>query len=294
MASWLVGILVVGCIAVVVVLSGAWVLAYWATHPIRIPPPDQMPADIQPGRSVEFAAPDGVWLSGWFLPRPNARATIVLCHGHQFNRMQMIGAVRILAGEQYQFLLFDFRRSGRSGGSVSTVGYLERGDVTAAVNWLEQQPEAEGRPIGVFGVSMGGAAAILAAAEDRRIAAVATLGAYATLDRAVMQRCRFFVGSLAPLLATPTRRFGEKWLPGGASEVAPVGSIGRIAPRPVLLMHGRHDPFVNVEEARLLYAAASEPRRLVILPHSWHITIAQADEQAYASELRAFFRENLK
>ena len=288
--AWVIGGLLAAGLSL---LTGAWILAYWATHPLRIPVPAAPPVDTAPYEETTFTSADGVPLSGWFFPRAHARATIVLCHGHQFNRSQLIPVIRLLYDEPYQFLLFDFRRAGRSGGSVSGIGAVEWLDVIAAVDWLGQERRAAGKPIGAFGLSMGGAAVILAAAQDRRIAAVATHGAYADLDRAVRQRCRFLLGMLGPLLYRPVRVFGSYWLPGNPEDTAPSRVVGNITPRPVLLLHGSHDPFVAPEDVHILYRAAREPKRLVMLPHSWHVTVGANDEERYRTELRQFFRAAL-
>lgn len=269
--------------------AGGLVLAYWATHPIRLPvgtPPPDLDA-----RDVAFRTKDGLLLSGWFVPRGDAVGTVVLCHGHQFHRELMLPIVKALRSEPFQFLLFDFRRSGRSEGDISGVGATEWKDVLAAVEWLETTGASRGQPIGVFGYSMGGAAAILAAARDRRIAAVATHGAYADLDSALRQRCRFLVGGLGPLLEYPVHLFGRRWLRVDPSSVSPARAIRDIAPRPVLLIHGRLDPFVPLEDATRLYGAAHPPVDLVILPHSGHTVTSPADGRRRDAVLRRFFRK---
>lgn len=289
-------IMVVGAAAAVlaiVLLTGAWILAYWSTHPLRIACPLDPPEQDGRATRFDFRARDGTPLSGWLFERTDARAVILLCHGHQFNRMQMLPILRLLRDEPYSFLLFDFRRAGRSGGTLCTIGRDETADVLAAVDALQTRLSTRNMSIGVFGYSMGGAAAIMAAAADCRIRAVATQGAYASLDRAVNQRGRMFLGVAGPLLTVPATRMAKRWLEFDPAEVSPALCVHRIAPRPILLVHGKRDPFVRVDDAYILYHHAREPKRLVILPHSWHITVTRDDVAVFRQELRAFFRQTL-
>ena len=46
--------------------------------------------------------------------------------------------------------------------------------------------------------------------------------------------------------------------------------IGRISPRPLLMIHGEKDDLVPVEHAHRLYERAGEPKELVILPGAGH------------------------
>jgi fermentation-respiration switch protein FrsA (DUF1100 family) len=140
---------------------------------------------------------------------------------------------------------------------------------------------------------MGGAAAIMAAAQDQRIAAVATQGAYASLDRAVEQRGRWLLGFAGPLLTTPARMIAKRWLSFEPCDVSPAECIARLSPRPVILFHGKRDPFVKVDDAYMLFEMARDPKKLVVLSHSGHIDLAVDDAELFEEELSSFFRRNL-
>jgi putative redox protein len=49
-----------------------------------------------------------------------------------------------------------------------------------------------------------------------------------------------------------------------------VESVARVAPRPLLIMHGEEDDVVSPDDARVLYARAHEPKELVMLPKTGH------------------------
>lgn len=267
-------------------------LAWLSTHPPRVPlwrTPDQ---DGLPYECVEFPSRDGIPLSGWFIPSPESLGAVVLCHGFPMNRCEMLFWAAPLHAAGFDLLLFDFRALGRSGGDRCTIGAEEVQDLLGALDHLESRADCAG-PIGVFGLSMGGAVALQVAARDQRIAAVATHGAYATLDSAIDQRGRFYLGPFGPALSGPARLIGRRWLGRDPRTVAPVREIGAIAPRPVLLLHGTRDRTVSVADAHALYRAAGEPRELRLVPGGLHVFVPRRARAATLDTVCAFFRRAL-
>lgn len=284
---WLVGAAAVGA----AVGLGSLGLAYFSTHPIRLRV-RRTPAEL--GLAFErlsFASHDGVRLTGWWIPSPGATAGIAVCHGHPFNRSWMLEWVRLLHPAGFNLLLFDFRAHGESEGTICTLGCEEAQDVLAAVDTMRARPEMAGLPVGVFGLSMGGVAALLAAARDPGIRAVATHGAFATLERAIARRCLVMAGPLAPAVRPCATWWGGRWLPASPREIAPVEAIGRIAPRPVLLLHGSRDLIIDPRDAELLERASGGCAERVPLPHSWHAGVHAADRSLYERRLVGFFRK---
>jgi uncharacterized protein len=273
---------------------GTLAYAWMATHPPRrgVKTPDD--SEEMSLEEVEFLARDGVRLSGWFSPHPDARGTIVFCHGHTGNRLEMLEWARLLWAEGFHTLLFDFRAAGRSDGKLSTIGHLEVNDLLGALDYLDSRPETEGLPLGVYGLSMGGAVAIMTAAQDSRIAAVATHGAYADLERAIHQRSRLYFGPLGPVVSKQAIWWGQRWFPAHPRTVSPLDAVAQIAPRPLFLSHGERDVIVHPRDAHALHAAAQAPKVLHILPRSWHVRIDPAVYSDYKNNLVSFFCQNLQ
>ncbi len=279
-----------------VVAAGA--ITYYATHPPRRRfkrTPAVFGADFE---EVEFPSRDGVMLSGWFVPPPagaTRHGAVILCHGMMANRTEELPWAAPLWAEGFALLMFDFRAVGKSGGELCTAGHFETQDLHGAVDYLEAREDTADLPIGVFGFSMGGAAAIMAAAEDTRLRAVATHGAYATLDRAIKQRCRHHFGPLAPIAEWVTHTLGEwlNWFPIPPSSVSPMEVVSRITPRPLLLLHGKRDRIIRASDARDLHAAASDPKELHILPRSSHKRIHRTLRDEAKERVTAFFCETL-
>ena len=102
---------------------------------------------------------------GLVVRRPNAKATILMCHGFMCNKFD-VGFIRSLFGSEYNFLAFDFRGHGEEAeGQVCTFGRDEVHDVFAAASFAKAHPDLNKVPLFVFGFSMGAASAIRAQAD---------------------------------------------------------------------------------------------------------------------------------
>jgi pimeloyl-ACP methyl ester carboxylesterase len=125
---------------------------------------------------VELRTPDGVTLSGWYLPSHN-HAAVALLHGAGSTRSAVLDHAAVLARHGYGVLLFDARGHGRSGGRAMDFGWFGDRDVAAALDYLQQRADVDPGRVAVVGLSMGGEEAIGAAAHDARIRAVVAEGA---------------------------------------------------------------------------------------------------------------------
>lgn len=242
---------------------------------------------------VTFPSTDGLWLSGWFLPAPGSGSTVILCHGFQTGRREMLPVALALRERGHHVLLFDFRGHGESQGRWSSCGALETRDLEGAVRYLRSRPDLEGTRIGVLGFSMGAAVAILAAARVTEIEAVVADSAFATLEEAVAATLcggyhlpRYPVVELALWLAQ--RITGTR-----VDDVRPVDAIPHLAPRPILLIHGVEDKVVPLSEAYLLYEAAGEARELWTVPGADHVGARTVDFQGYLERVDGFLKRQL-
>jgi alpha-beta hydrolase superfamily lysophospholipase len=243
---------------------GVWLLAnYLATRATLRPPRTPFfmtPRDMGlPYQSVAFPSRDGIRLHGWWIPNPKPVGIAILCHGYLMNRCEPLPVAKELWHAGFHCLVFDFRAMGKSEGDLCTIGDLERLDVLSAVDFACRT--APDLPVVVYGASMGGAASLLAAAEDTRIRAVVADSAYARLNEAVKDWWRNAVGK-ASFLLHPTLWIGRFYTRRSAAKVAPEDIIGHIAPRPVLLMHGTRDQLIPPRHAERLFQAAREPKQL--------------------------------
>jgi fermentation-respiration switch protein FrsA (DUF1100 family) len=75
--------------------------------------------------------------------------------------------------------------------------------------------------------------------------------------------------------------------------VRPIDVVAAIAPRPFLLLHGMADTIISVDHAHRIFAAASEPKELVIFEDAAHCGGYFADRPAYVARVSQFFARSL-
>jgi fermentation-respiration switch protein FrsA (DUF1100 family) len=200
----------------------------------------------------------------------------------------------MLANHGYGVLTFDWRAVGESGGEYATVGYDEVKDVAAAVDWLAARPEVDPARIGALSRSAGAAALIRAAADEPRLGAVVAETTFSTLrdmlDTGVEAKTGLPAFPFAPLIVF----FSERETGRRVSENRPVDVIGRIAPRPVLIIRGGRDIWVPPDNAEKLFAAAGEPKELWDAPSAEHARVQDAHPEEYERRIVAFFDRYLK
>jgi pimeloyl-ACP methyl ester carboxylesterase len=232
---------------------------------------------------VRFPTANGRTLHGWWIPAAaTPRATVILVHGWGRNCERMLPYVAMLHPAGYALLAFDARGHGDSerDGHSSMKKFSE--DVRAAVGWLVRRGDVDAGRIAVVGLSIGGSAAIHAAAQEARIRAVATVGAFAHPRDAMLE-----MGFATPLLA-PARpllfRFMEWRVGARLDELAPERRIASAAAR-MLVIHGENDAVVPVAHARRL--AAADPRaELWVVPGRGHSDVHL--EPGFPERLLAF------
>ncbi len=235
---------------------------------------------------------DGLAIHAWLFRAPVPAPTVVGCHGHGGNKHTMLPVAQFLQAE-FNVLLLDSRGHGDSGGSRTTVGYEERLDVQAAVDELERRALG---PVGVYGISMGAAIAILAAAEDRRIASVCADSSFARLQWAVAQaaRVRGYPAFVAPMVANAGCWVTSLRLRYPITAFDPIEVVDRIAPRPLLLIHGERDRLIPLYHSRLLYARAGPPKDLWVLGGLEHCRGLDEVGGVYRRRVLEFFRRTLR
>jgi pimeloyl-ACP methyl ester carboxylesterase len=228
--------------------------AFWlAVRPPRFAVPGRPRDYALPAEEVTITSEDGLRLSAWLIPRPGASA-IVLLHGYPAEKADMLPLAATLHPD-FALLLLDLRYFGGSEGRATTLGLRERRDLSRAIDLLEARGYSR---VGVFGFSLGGAVAILAAAEDPRIRAVAAYAPFADV-RALARDLYSSLWLLKyPLVEAMTL---WAWLFFGGDLAHPTPeTAARTLTVPVLLIASRADdqiPFSHAE--RLRRALAGNP-----------------------------------
>ena len=217
---------------------------------------------------------------------------------------------RALSAAGYVALVFDYRGFGDSEGPRWRLLPAEQvGDARAALTFVADQPQVDSERLAIVGLSLGGSNAIAAASADSRVGAVVAVASPGNGERWLRGLRRYWEWDefLARIAADRSRRvrsgetsrvhpleivlpdpetesffervYGE--FPEMRCELAletaealiefrPEDQIARLAPRPVLLVHGAADRLVPPDESRHLFERAGSPRRMEVLPGVGH------------------------
>lgn len=251
---------------------------------------------IIPPEEVKFRTSDNLEISGWFISSKNSDKVLILVHGLNSNRTSEFADRFTEFGSTMQkqgfsILMIDLRGHGLSSDSRLTFGITERRDVIAGVNWVKQKGFKPNK-IGVLGVSMGSASVIGAAAENPDISAIVVDSCYAEVYPIIQKHWQTASG-LPEIFLPSTMMFGQLWTGYDLTSSKPVNEIGRIAPRPVLIIHSAIDPYTTVENARQLKAAYPSAEYWETRAKE-HAGSYSSNPKNYVDKVAAFYNQSLK
>src|SRR6185437_14894109 len=116
--------------------------------------------------------------------------------------------------------------------------------------------------IGALGISMGGAVVILAAAQDKRIQAVVDDCGFSDAPSIIAASFEHFVHLPAFPFAPVTVGIASRRARVSVHDVRPVDVVGRISPRPLLIIHSTNDVLVPPENSTAIFEAAGPPKEI--------------------------------
>jgi alpha-beta hydrolase superfamily lysophospholipase len=255
--------------------------------------PDKENAGLTPAsfslgfEEVAFTAPDGVALRGWWVPAAQSQGTVVLVHGLNRSRIEMVRKVPFVHRLGWNALLFDLRHHGESGGSATTFGQLEKEDVRASMALARSRAPG---PVVLWGVSLGAAACVLAAADDPSVAGLVSDSSFRDLADTVNHHLQIFRGFRWWLRIVPTWPVADEilfWMGRrggfnpGAVDIRAAAS--HLSGRPVLFVANSEDRRMPKEIAFALQAAAGDRASVLVVPGKSHGGAYRDGTAAYES-----------
>ncbi len=219
-----------------------------------------------PAEPFRVRTDDGVHIRGSRLGDGDpARPALLLAHGMiGWHRKPKFAVFAEQLTPWFTVFAMDMRGHGESGG-VCDFG----GDEVRDIEAVHRLARDEGHAIAVScGTSMGGIASIRHGALIGGTDAVVGISSLAYWDwhgdahPRALRNVQSRIGTPAGRAAL--RAFGvrmpDRWDPPESPEEV----IGKIAPTPVVIVHGADDTLFPPSHARKLYVAAGEPKRLLI------------------------------
>jgi uncharacterized protein len=259
---------------------------------------------------------DGLRLAG-VLHTPDGggrRPAFLVLHGFGSNKDSgvSVAVCKMLTELGYVALRLDFRGCGESEGPRGRVICLEQvEDTRNALTFLASRPDVDPERIAVIGNSFGAAVAIYAAGVDPRVAACISCGGWGDGAKkfrkqheshdawarftAMMAEGRRRRERSEPTLLVP--RYDIVPIPPGLRGNLSQGSImefpfdvvesmytftandvvGKIAPRPLLLLHPARDSVTPTEQSIDLFAHAGQPTDLHLVAAVDHFMLAEGN-----------------
>lgn len=248
--------------------------------------PDPLTELGLPYEDVTFPTTDGLTLRGWFFPaeEPDLPA-LLYAPATSHDQRSGLSLVPAFHDAGYHVLLFSYRGHALSDGRKGqfTYGDAESRDVDAAVRFLHETRGIE--RIAVAGHSVGAVSAILSAARNPQIGAVVAVAPFACVAE-VWQTSR---PSIVPsFILDWTLWHAERVRGFDREQICPLEVVERIAPRPLLVIHGTHDRRITEEQVRRLFAAAAEPKSLWMVEGATHNGIRTPVLDALAPDVISF------
>jgi pimeloyl-ACP methyl ester carboxylesterase len=246
-----------------------------------------------PARPFTVHTEDGVRIEGTRLGAPGTeRPALVLAHGVMgWHRKPRFAIFAELLTDAFTIYAPDLRGHGESGG-VSDYGGAEMWDIEAV---LQLARRVGHRQVITVGTSMGGIAAIrhagLIGGEDVivSISSLAYWDWHAGADPKARRSFEARVGTAAGRAALRAWgvRLPDTWEPPESPEEI----IGKIAPTPVVIVHGKDDPLFSPDHAQRLFDAAHDPKHLLLGDRFGHAEDGLSP--AFATRLTRVIHEEL-
>ena len=236
---------------------------------------------------VVFQSKDGTNLTGWFVPACGKPiGTVIHFHGNAQNMTAHFSYVSWLPEEGFNLFVFDYRGYGQSEGRPGRRGVYEDG--VAAIEYVVARPDIDPERVVILGQSLGGANALAVIGKNSfsGIRAVAIDSAFYSY-RAIVQ------DKLKQIPVLSWLRWPLSFLIIRNSFSA--GSVvDRVAPVPIVFIHGAADRTIPAEHSRRLYKQAREPKELWVIENARHTEAFTRHGHKYRTRLVEFFKQSLK
>ena len=221
---------------------------------------------------LTFSTTDGEQLHAWFIPHPQARATLLFAHGNAGNISHRLDSIQVFHDLGLNVLIFDYRGYGRSTGKPGENGTYR--DADAAWAYLTETRGIDPGKIILFGRSLG--AAVIADLATR------TVSAGVILESAFL--------SVPDMAATIYPWLPVRWLASYRYDNG--DKVTRIT-QPLLIIHSRGDEIIPFEQGERLFRRASEPKQFLEL-RGRHNDGFYVSRDEYLAALGAFLERTIK
>jgi dipeptidyl aminopeptidase/acylaminoacyl peptidase len=285
----LVSITVLGCIGISVLVG------WYLTHPIReqvVGNPSEFGLKYD---NVKFSSrEDNIKLSGWYIPAENSKAIVIQAHGYEGSRTKekpSFPLTQALVKKGISVLMFDFRASGDSEGSLVTVGDLEQYDLLGAFDYVKSLGYQN---VGIIGYSMGASTTAVMAANEAGIKSVVLDSPFADLKEYLQVNMSGWT-KLPNIPFTPLILYEIPVITGIKPEnVSPLHEMDKFKERPILFIAGDTDNTIPMENSKRLWEKVNNSKNeLWVVPGAKHVGAYSVLPDQYLDKVTKFFVSSL-
>ncbi|HJW56823.1 MAG TPA: alpha/beta fold hydrolase [Burkholderiaceae bacterium] len=236
------------------------------------------PAELGlPARPVRIAADRGLHLFAWYIPvlHESPAPAVVLMHGWGGNASTLLPAAQALHRAGYAVLLPESRNHGRSDRDDHSSLPRFAQDLDYALDWLKAQPGIDTTRMAMLGHSVGGAAVLLSASRRHDLCAAISVSAFAHPEQIMRRWLSAWHIPYLPL-GWLINRYVEQVIGQRFSAIAPVATLRKIQ-CPVMLVHGRHDTTVPIDEARRILHHCGPANTILLVLDGTHEAFEDMD-----------------
>lgn len=242
------------------------------------------------------SASDNYRLDANYIPNGHSKKTVIILHGYMNNKDTMGSYAALFHQLGYNTLQPDARAQGQSQGKYIGYGWVEKADVKKWINQIISRTHA--KKVVIFGVSMGGATAMMTSGEKlpKQVKAVIEDCGYTDVKDEIEHEAK----SLYGMPAVP--RFPLVEILSGINRVR-VGyflkdgsSVNQLKKNklPILFIHGAKDTFVPTKMVYANYHADHSQKQLWLVPGAKHAKSFATHPHQYTQHVRAFLQKYVK
>src|SRR6266567_3929291 len=281
-------------VVAVIFFAGLATLAIAGFLVYRIVKPNRTSSEINlqsfPGRpdALQFDVPvPAGHREGWFFPGFRGAPTIILCHGYESSRGELLTLVSALQDHQYNVFVFDFAAHGANPG-ITTFGYREADEVRAAIDVLAVRNDVDAARFGLWGYNLGAYAALREAENDKRIRALVLDSVYDEPKQMVKVGVERNGLSTFPLMVRSAET-SFQWLNYAHRQDPPLSTkLTTLSSVPALFIQAQDDPEL-AEITRQMVIKAPEPREQAVIAHGNFVSLGDEDKRQYENRVVSFF-----
>jgi len=265
-----------------VLLTGVTII-----RPASNKPPQSL---VENSEVLTIPVDNRITLEAWYANQGTNTPLVIMFHGYAEDKTSIIDEARALLDMQLSVLLVDFRGSGGSSESYTTVGYWEADDVNAA--YLHAKEHFDHLHLFLFGQSKG-AVALLRAIQQHKLNpdAVIIEAVFDTMLNTVRNRFR--------AMRTPSFPNAELLVFWGGQQRGfnafrhnPL-TYAKSLTMPALFMHGEKDPRATLREGNRVFQAVPGPKQFITFPKSRHESYVGSHPDQWRQSIQAFLSETI-